>query len=135
MDEKSIHGKEGAERRRSQRVYLKMPVLVRGTALDLSPFREETETVVVNAHGAQIMLAAQVVRGQPLFLTNPKTGEEQECRVASIGPGHTGKVEVGIEFAQLAPKFWRIAFPPPDWTPRSPEARRPSSSQSRTRTG
>ncbi len=32
---------------------------MRGTALDQSAFREETETVVVNAHGAQIMLASE----------------------------------------------------------------------------
>jgi hypothetical protein len=27
--------------------------------------------------------------------------------------------EVGIEFRHPAPGFWRIAFPPIDWTPKN----------------
>ena len=31
------------------------------------------------------------------------------------------KSEVGVEFLKPAPKFWRISFPPDDWTPKDPE--------------
>jgi len=30
---------------------------------------------------------------------------------------------VGIEFLEPSPRFWRIAFPPEDWSARSPEAK------------
>jgi len=32
--------------------------------------------------------------------------------------------EIGLEFAKPFPHFWRVAFPPADWSPRSPEAKR-----------
>jgi hypothetical protein len=35
----------------------------------------------------------------------------------------SGKAEVGLEFSSPHPTFWRVAFPPEDWTPRHPEAR------------
>ncbi|HKV63670.1 MAG TPA: hypothetical protein VJO16_17315 [Candidatus Acidoferrum sp.] len=41
-----------------------------------------------------------------------------------MGAVHDGKFEVGIEFVELAPRFWRVAFSPEDWSPRSPEAKR-----------
>jgi hypothetical protein len=34
------------------------------------------------------------------------------------------QLEVGIEFLGPAPRLWRVAFPPEDWSPRSPEAKR-----------
>jgi len=105
-----------------------MALLAHGKASDKNPLREETQTLVVNAHGALITLAAKVTPGQTLILRNPVTGEEQECRVVHIGNRLAEKTEVGIEFMQPAPKFWRIAFPPEDWTPRHPDARRRTSS-------
>jgi hypothetical protein len=36
-----------------------------------------------------------------------------EPLVASLK--QVGPTEVGIEFQQPAPDFWRVAFPPPDW--------------------
>jgi len=85
--------------------------------------REQTHTVVVNAHGALIRLELKVREGQTIILQNPETAEEQTCRVIRVKSGTLadGKVEVGIEFLRPAPKFWRVAFPPEDWTPRSPE--------------
>jgi hypothetical protein len=39
---------------------------------------------------------------------------------------------VGIEFDEPAPRFWRVAFPPEDWSPHSPEAKRRTVSASVT---
>jgi hypothetical protein len=49
-------------------------------------FEEETNTLVVNVHGALISLAAKVVKGQKLRLKNRATQQEQVCRVANLGP-------------------------------------------------
>jgi hypothetical protein len=43
--------------------------------------------------------------------------------VAFLGPVRGGKAEIGLEFTSPHPTFWRVAFPPEDWTPRHPEAR------------
>lgn len=76
---------------------------------------EETQTLVVNAHGAMVALAAKVIKGQTLRLKNRATQEELVCKVAYMGPATAGKLQVGIDFTSSAPDFWRIAFPPEDW--------------------
>jgi len=40
-----------------------------------------------------------------------------------IAESHAGKSEVAVEFLEPSPRFWRIAFPPEDWSARSPEAK------------
>jgi hypothetical protein len=35
-----------------------------------------------------------------------------------------GKAEVGLEFTVPRPAFWRVAFPPEDWSPKHPDARK-----------
>jgi hypothetical protein len=105
--------------RRSQRVLLRLPVQVSGEAADRQPFSEGTTTLIVNAHGALVLLAAKVSVGQTLTVTNVTTGEKLPCHVANIGPANSGKAEIGVGFNEPAPFFWRIAFPPPDWTPRA----------------
>lgn len=107
---------QGTQRRRSQRVMLRLRVVVHGRSAP-NEFVEETLTAVVNAHGALIELAAHVETGQTLVLENRGTRQMQECRVVHIGPKNGGKLMVGIEFAQPAPRFWQIAFPPEDWQP------------------
>jgi hypothetical protein len=46
-----------------------------------------------------------------------------------LGPVRDEKAEIGLEFSAPRPTFWRVSFPPEDWTPKHPEAR----SASRTR--
>jgi hypothetical protein len=87
---------------------------------------EETHTLIVNAHGALIQLALTVEIGQLLGIKNVQTLEQLVCRVVNLGPDQPGKREVGIEFELASPRFWRIAFPPSDWTPRSPDAKAPT---------
>ena len=98
-------------RRRSQRVLMQVAVRVRGDDTQGKRFEEETSTLAINAHGALVLLQ------------HNGTKEEQECHVAFLGPVRSGKAEVGLEFSEARPGFWRVAFPPEDWTPRHPEAR------------
>jgi len=110
-----------SNRRRSQRVLLRMPIAVIASGPDKKMLRENTQTLVVNAHGALINLDLPVRVGQVVILQNPETGEEQSCRVVRINPVRDSKTEVGIEFLKPAPNFWRVSFPPADWAPQSPE--------------
>lgn len=112
--------------RRTQRVHILMAVLVRGTSGGKN-FEEETKTTTVNAHGCLISLATPVTRGQHVSIVNPKTAEEVECRVAFISENKGSKTEVGLEFTEASPLFWRIGFPPEDWVD-STERKRPGTS-------
>jgi hypothetical protein len=112
------------DRRRSQRVMLAVKILVGGDRLDGKRFSEEAITSVVNVDGALIFLVEKVKLGQVLIVRNVKSNQELQAEVVDIGPEYEGKSEVGIEFLEAAPRFWRVAFPPEDWSPRSPEAKR-----------
>jgi hypothetical protein len=110
--------------RRSQRVMLSVKILVAGDYANGRRFSEETSTSVVNAHGALILLVERVSHGQLLTIRNLKSGAELQGEVVDVGAVQDGKFEVGIEFLEPSPRFWRVAFPPEDWSPRSPEAKR-----------
>ncbi|MGB6595585.1 MAG: PilZ domain-containing protein [Candidatus Acidiferrum sp.] len=112
--------------RRSQRVCLSLPIQVLREGPGTNVASEETHTLIVNAHGALIQLALTVELGQLLGVKNIQTLEQLVCRVVNLGPEQAGKREVGIEFEHPSPRFWRIAFPPADWTPRSPDAKAPT---------
>lgn len=118
----SSSGSSGA-RRRSQRVLMQVPVRVRGTDAQGNSFEEETETLAINAHGALIPMNARVTSGSKVQMQHKRTQEEQECHVAFLGPVRAGKAEIGLEFSQPCPTFWRVAFPPEDWSLKHPDAR------------
>lgn len=120
--------------RRSQRVMVKVSVMVLADGADKEPVSEETRTVTVNAHGAMILLGLKVSIGQLLTLRNSRTGEEVACRVVYVSPHESDKRQVGVDFMKPCPRFWRISFPPPDWTTQSPEAKGSTSQPSSTRT-
>jgi hypothetical protein len=110
-------------RRRSQRVLMQVGVRIRGTDAQGKAIEEETETLAINAHGALVLLESRLTSGSKVQLQHKKTQEEHECHVAFLGPVRSGKAEIGLEFSTPHPTFWRVAFPPEDWTPRHPEAR------------
>jgi hypothetical protein len=103
--------------RRSERVILRIPILVRANIPGEPPLTEDTFTSVVNAHGALIVLAMKVRPGQKLVLRNWGTAKEVECRVIHVKDNPFGKNEVGISFSIPSPHFWNLDFPPADWKP------------------
>jgi hypothetical protein len=93
--------------RRSARAFLKMRLQAQGRAHNGRKFRETCETVVVNAHGALILLKHEIDDGEMLVLTHPETMEEQECRVVYLGEP-ADRQRVGVEFLTPAPRFWGL---------------------------
>src|ERR1700674_5221458 len=89
-----------AERRRSERWPLTLPLVVRGVSLDSKSVREETFTLSISAHGALVALATTVTLGQALFLRNPQTQDEAGAWVTRFGLPQGGLAQVGIEFVR-----------------------------------
>jgi hypothetical protein len=116
-------------RRRSQRVLMQVSVRIRGNDAQGKVFEEETATLAINAHGALILMQSRLTSGSKVMLKHNGTMQEEECHVVFLGPVRAGKGEVGLEFSAACPTFWRVAFPPEDWSPKHPEARTVSSNR------
>jgi len=115
MDNWSAPGSD-AKRRRSNRVILSIPVTVSGDGAKGS-FSEEARTLVINVHGALVALQAKLANGQQVKLKSPTSPKEELCKVVFVGPTVQGKTQFGIEFLEPVPDFWRVAFPPENWSP------------------
>ncbi len=96
-------------RRRSKRVQMRVPVIVRLRDAGKSSHQEKTEAIIVNDHGALILLATAVESNQIIRIENPTNGEELLCRVTSRGASFMGKTQVGVEFIVPTPGFWTTA--------------------------
>jgi len=105
-----------ARLRRSQRVVLSIPITVSAETAALGMLEEDTHTLVINANGALIAMEAELLPGQQLQIKNRLTSEQQLCHVIHVGPKVEGKIQMGIEFTQPAPRFWHMTFPPEDWS-------------------
>jgi len=102
--------------RRSERIDLSVAVVVHRPKSEGPQFYENTKTLVVSAHGALVALKGMVAPKQRLLLQNTSSGEQQECRVVSVNKDLTGPPTVAVEFSKPSPGFWRVAFPPSDWS-------------------
>jgi PilZ domain-containing protein len=103
-------------RRRTQRVLVRVPLRVSVRHPPASRFDEETHTLALSAHGALILLSVSVGKGQRVELLNIATGDRAECIVSYLGHRQGDRIEVGVEFILPNPQFWHVAFPPKDWT-------------------
>lgn len=106
---------DASNRRRSERVMLHVPVTVIAETPDRVPMQEDTQTLVVNAHGGLMKLKMDLLAGQPIILVNPQTGMEQSCRVVRIDEPSADYFAVAFEFDRPSPNFWPVSFPPSDW--------------------
>jgi hypothetical protein len=97
------------ERRRAQRVLLRMPVHVHIEGKP-EPVRGITHTVSEN--GGLIVLPDPLTVGTKVTVENQKTQKSVEARVARP-PQISGEGSlIPIEFTTPAPGFWGIVFPP-----------------------
>jgi hypothetical protein len=94
-------------RRRSKRVRARIPVVVRFQTPDKQFISEQTHTIIVNDHGALILLAAPTQIHQIVRLENQGSREEVLCRVTSLGASFMGKTQVAVEFIMPMPRFWK----------------------------
>jgi len=92
---------------------------------DQTLISEEAETVVVNAHGALVRLDLVPPLGQKVTLQNTPANQIQEAVVVFLGKvaAKDGKFSVGVEFTKPNASFWRVSFPPEDWSRSHPDAK------------
>lgn len=96
-----------ADRRRSPRVLLEIPVMVRWEDESGRAFVEPSATRLVNAYGALLELKHLPRVGRRVTLTNTISGVVTEARVVWAGARTAhGTNEVAIELADPAPDFW-----------------------------
>lgn len=101
--------------RRSLRLWMSIPVRASSKNADGKNFSEDTETIVINAHGGLLFLHQPVKIRVDMLLTNLATKEEQACRVVTLRDSSDKGMRVGIEFLLPNPRFWGVEFPPDDW--------------------
>lgn len=105
-----------SNRRRSQRVVIRIPVKLHFTLESRSEVLE-AKTVVVNDHGALLICARVFPTGTRLEVENLRNGRRHPCRVLRVPRITDMGFEVPVEFDSPAPGFWGISFPPPNWEP------------------
>jgi hypothetical protein len=123
LDTNHFRPQPRAQQRRSQRILLAVTIQISGQRDDGSPFSERTITQIVNAHGALILLREPVTNGQKLVMKHLGTNEEMPCTVMDLNPPTIELPEIGVGFAEPCPDFWRVSFPPEDWSPRTSQGR------------
>jgi hypothetical protein len=101
--------------RRSQRIPLDVPLVIKGRTDGERDFREETFTLSASAHGVLLSLKTSVSVGQKVQLFNRRNWDELQGHVVYVGLPHAGLTRVGIEFEQPALDFWSLSVPPVDW--------------------
>lgn len=104
----------GDERRRSQRVMIRIPVtleiMVSGKKVTV-----RATTASVNDHGAMLLCAKNLPTDALLELINDRTEQKRICRVARAPVENPEGYLLPVEFAEPSPGFWHISFPPPGW--------------------
>ena len=97
------------ERRRAQRVLLKIEVLLHVPGKP-KPLHGYTHTV--SASGAMVVLPEGLPMNTMLILENAKTQKKVEARVVRPPQFSSEGSMVPMEFTAPSPQFWNIFFPP-----------------------
>ena len=116
---KGVHGTQafrGEDRRRSQRVLIRMRVSVE-LAQEGKTIKFDATTESVNDHGAMLVCPRLVAPNTQLQIKCDQTRHQQLCRVTRAPIESAEGFLVPVEFNEPAPAFWGISFPPSNWKP------------------
>lgn len=101
--------------RRSQRVMLRLALLVRAEMPSGEQQKAQAFTVTVNADGGLLEVSTRMTVGQGITLINPESQKEVRCRVVKVQGTMSGTFITAFEFEERSPWFWPVALPPLDW--------------------
>ncbi|MGB6431837.1 MAG: hypothetical protein WBF06_14725 [Candidatus Acidiferrales bacterium] len=104
------------ERRRSQRVVIRMPVTLQVILADQT-VTFAAHTVAVNDEGAMLASPRTLAVDTQLQITNDRTRQHATARVTRTPPDSSEGFLIPVEFVSPAIGFWQISFPPKDWKP------------------
>ncbi len=105
-----------SNRRRSTRINFTTPVFISGRDAGGQPYRELTQTVIVNLHGCKLRTSYRVLVGMQLTLECPKAGTA--CKAVCVRAWDPPAGVAGHEIAMQLVKpqnLWGVLNPPPDW--------------------
>ena len=106
----------GEERRRSQRVILRIPVSLEIT-MSGQVVKANAHTVAVNVHGAMLLCSRPIEADTKLEIENDRTRTRTSARVTRAPRESEEGYLIPVEFLQPSPAFWQISFPPSNWKP------------------
>jgi hypothetical protein len=115
LNQKNLQSSKFPKQRRSERLMLKLRLLMRAETPFGEHFQTLGSTVTVNAHGGMLESPSRLVVGQRMTLINPHSRKQVKCRVVNVKRPLGDTFMVAFEFEQRSPWFWPIAFPPLDW--------------------
>jgi hypothetical protein len=95
------------ERRRSQRVLVRMPVIIHVAGKTL-----QGNTHTVSAGGAMVIIPEGLSEGTKVTVENPATKLKVDAKVVRPPQMNQEGSLVPVEFATPSPTFWNIFFPP-----------------------
>lgn len=105
---------QGEERRRSQRVMVRVPVSLVVTE-NGKTVRISARTAEVNIHGAMIVCPRSLEADTMLDVVNGQTDEKVGSRVTRSPRESSEGYLIPVEFTSPSPNFWQICFPPSNW--------------------
>ena len=106
----------GDDRRRSQRVLIRTTVTLE-FASEGKRITIDATTESVNDHGAMLLCPRSLAAETQLQIRHERTHQQRLCRVTRAPIESGDGFLVPIEFADPAPGFWGISFPPVNWKP------------------
>lgn len=97
------------DQRSTPRIHAKIPIEVDGRDRANKPFREDSQTILVNDGGALIALAAVLDVQDRVHVKNKSTGVSAACRIAwrSAEPIQ-GRFSYGIAIVEAVENFWSL---------------------------
>jgi hypothetical protein len=101
----------GEERRRSQRVIIRVPVTLQLTK-NGRVFMVSAYTIAVNIHGAMVICPDSVDSETKVEIINDRTRERASARVTRTPRQSAEGYLIPLEFDKPFPMFWQISFPP-----------------------
>jgi PilZ domain len=100
--------------RGSDRISLRMGLVVSGTDAMGTVFVVEGKTILLSRHGAKIMLPRKLAPHQEINIHCVDTGKEADGRVVGQIGQEEGGYYYGVAFINPEAKVWGIEFPPLD---------------------
>ncbi len=102
------------ERRRGERVLIRIPVQLKGMAEDGREVAESAEALVVSRYGALLRTTSLFKKGSALTVTHGFSQQSEQFRVVWTPEKQTeGRWDIGVEAGAPCEDFWGIRFPPP----------------------
>ncbi len=103
-------------RRRSTRIDFITPVILSGRDATGQAFREETQTSIVNLHGAKVRTNYVIMVGMIVTLEVVRTGQVGKAVCVQVYEPAAGETihQIAVQLVQPG-NIWGVENPPPDW--------------------